>query len=239
MILESWARSTAKAVSWRLTGSITTAVLVYMFTRRLDFALGIGGLELVAKVALFVVHERIWNRISLGRRAIRPSVVWLTGYSGAGKSTLAEALERELAGRGYKVERLNGEAVRHLFPATGFTREERDMHVKRIGHLASKLESHGVFVIASLVSPYREARDFVRGLCQQFVEVHVSTPLEVCETREPGSMYARARAGEIHHLSGIDEPYEPPEKPEVVVDTSVLTRDECLTRVMRFIERTL
>lgn len=239
MIRDTWIRSSAKAVSWRLTGSVTTSVLIFLFTRRLDWAIGIGSLELVAKIALYVLHERLWDRIHLGRKSLRPSVIWLTGLTGSGKSTLAAALQRELEGRGFKVERLDGEAVRDLFPPTGFTREDRDFHVKRVGHLASKLESHGVFVIASLVSPYREARDFVRGMCQQFIEVHVATPLEFCEARDSRNLYARARAGEIHHLAGVDDPYEAPLAPELVVDTSKDTSEQCLSGVMRLVERNL
>ena len=108
---------------------------------------------------------------------LRPSVIWFTGLSGSGKSTIADWVAGELRRRGLKVERLDGDTLRSVFPMTGFTREERDSHVRRVGFLASRLEHHGVFVVASLVSPYRDSREFVRGLCTSFVEVHVSTPL--------------------------------------------------------------
>ncbi len=117
------------------------------------------------------------------------------------------------------VEYLDGDAMREIFPTTGFTRAERDAHLRRVGYLASRLEEHGVIVVASFVSPYRESRDFVRGLCRNFVEIYVATPLEECERRDVKGLYARARRGEIRNFTGIDDPYEPPEHPELTLDT--------------------
>ena len=98
---------------------------------------------------------------------------------------------------------------------TGFTREERNEHVRRTGFLASRLEAHGVTVVASFVSPYRESRDFVRGLCRNFIEIYVATPLEECERRDVKGLYARARRGEISNFTGINDPYEAPEHPDI------------------------
>ena len=131
-----------------------------------------------------------------------PAVVWLTGLSGAGKSTIAAIVVRELERAGARVEWLDGDAIRDVFPATGFTRPERDAHVKRVGYLASRLEAHGVTVVASLVSPYRESRAFVRSLCREFVEVHVATDLAECERRDSKGLYARARAGADREFHG-------------------------------------
>lgn len=148
------------------------------------------------------------------------AVVWFTGLSGAGKTTIARVVCDELERRGRRVEYLDGDLIRAVFPSTGFSREERDAHVRRIGFLASRLERHGVIVIAALVSPYRDARDFTRSLCRRFVEVHVSTPLETCEARDVKGLYAKARRGEIRQFTGIDDPYEPPLHPELAIDTS-------------------
>jgi bifunctional enzyme CysN/CysC len=161
-----------------------------------------------------------------------PAVVWLTGLSGAGKSTIAERLCLELGRLGARVEHLDGDAVRQLFP-TGFTREERDEHIRRIGFLASRLERHGVIVVASFVSPYRESRHFVRGLCRRFLEVHVATPLEECERRDAKGLYRRARRGEITRFTGIDDPYEPPELPELTIDTRELTAEEASRLILQ------
>lgn len=167
----------------------------------------------------------------------RPAVVWLTGLSGAGKSSIAAALATRLVARGASVEQLDGDAIRDVLPATGFTRAERDAHVRRVGYLASRLEAHGVTVIASLVSPYREARQAVRALCRRFVEVHVATPLAECERRDPKGLYRRARAGEIANFTGLDDPYEAPETPEIVLDTTSMTADTAAERIVAHLER--
>ena len=161
-----------------------------------------------------------------------PAVLWLTGLSGAGKSTLAEAVERELRGCGLPTEYLDGDAVRILSPA-GFTRDERDAHVRRVGFLASRLEHHGVTVVCALISPYRDARDYVRRLCRRFIEIHVATPLEECERRDVKGLYARARRGELAHFTGIDDPYEPPGHPDLAVDTTALTVDQAARRIIQ------
>lgn len=232
MYRESTVRSAVKAMSWRLTGTIATAALVFIFTRRLQLALAVGGLEFVSKLALFFVHERLWDRIRLGRHAIQPAVLWFTGLSGSGKSTIAASVCSTLRARGLRVEYLDGDSIRHIFPATGFTRPERESHIQRVGFLASRLEEHGVFVVASLVSPYEESRRFVRGLCKEFVEIYVSTPLEECERRDTKGLYARARRGELRNFTGIDDPYEPPVSPEVTIDTRSLSVEEATTKVM-------
>lgn len=163
---------------------------------------------------------------------VTPAVVWFTGLSGSGKSTLAEWVGRELRARGERVEMLDGDALRGVFPSTGFSRAERDAHVRRAGYLASRLEHHGVFVLAALISPYRESRAFVRGLCRRFIEVHVSTPLESCEQRDVKGLYARARRGEIAEFTGVSDPYEPPASPELTIDTSGLSVEEAGRRVL-------
>ena len=160
-----------------------------------------------------------------------PAVFWFTGLSAAGKSTIASALADELRLRGVPTEYLDGDAVR-LFSPAGFSRAERDAHVKRVGFLASRLEHHGITVVCALISPYADAREYVRGLCRRFVEVYVSTPLAECERRDPKGLYARARRGEIAGFTGIDDPYEPPVSPDVVLDTSSMTVEDAVRRTL-------
>ena len=159
-------------------------------------------------------------------------VLWFTGLSGSGKSTIATRVHEELVRRGVDVEYLDGDAVREVFPNTGFTREEREEHLRRTGFLASRLAAHGVTVVASFVSPYRESRDFIRRLCPRFVEVYVATPLEECERRDVKGLYARARRGELRNFTGIDDPYEVPEAPELTLDTTKLSVDQSVDRVL-------
>ena len=159
-------------------------------------------------------------------------VLWFTGLSGSGKSTIAVRLRDELARQGLEVEYIDGDALREVFPNTGFTRAEREEHLRRTGYMASRLAAHGVMVVASLVSPYRESRDFIRKLCPGFVEIYVSTPLEECERRDVKGLYARARRGEIRNFTGIDDPYEPPEHPELTLDTRDMSVEESVAKVL-------
>jgi adenylylsulfate kinase len=163
---------------------------------------------------------------------INNCVIWLTGLSASGKTTIAEALTDDLKNLGHRVEHLDGDLVRKMFPGTGFTREERDKHIKRVGYLAALLEKHEVCVVASFISPYREARAFVRAQCRHFIEVYVSTPLEECERRDPKGLYKKARKGEISNFTGISDPYEPPENPEIEIDTTGLTVNETVGQIL-------
>jgi len=164
-------------------------------------------------------------------------VLWFTGLSGSGKSTIADAVYDYLAGRGYRVEKLDGDTVRSIFPNTGFTREARDEHIMRIGYLASMLEKNGVIVVSSFISPYRNTRDAVRGMCDNFVEVHVSTSIEECERRDIKGLYKRARSGEITMFTGIDDPYEAPLSPELSVDTEQVQVSESVKSVLSHIKK--
>jgi adenylylsulfate kinase len=222
----------AKALSWRVLGTIATSLLVFLFTRRLVLSLAVGAAEFVSKIGLFWLHERVWDRLRFGKRQVDPAVIWFTGLSGSGKSTVADSVAEALVSRGHKVERLDGDTIRRLFPQTGFTRAERDEHIRRVGFLASTLEKHGVFVVASFVSPYEDSRRFVRSLCRNFVEVHVATPLAECERRDSKGLYLKARRGGIPHFTGISDPYEPPPSPEVVIDTTATPVEQLRDRVM-------
>ena len=142
----------------------------------------------------------------------------------------------ELERRGLEFELLDGDLIRSIFPATGFTREERDTHVRRVGFLASRLVRHGVAVVVALVSRYRDSRAFARSLCENFVEIHVSTPLQVCEARDVKGLYAQARLGRIHQFTGVDDPYEPPSDPALDLDTSALSVDEAVRAVIESID---
>jgi adenylylsulfate kinase len=223
MYKETHSRSVMKAASWRVLGSLTTAAIVFVVFRRWELALATGGIDALSKLVLYYAHERVWDRVHFGRHQITPAVLWFTGLSGAGKTTLAEAVVRELGRRQIRSEHLDGDTIRDLFPKTGFSREEREEHVKRVGFLASRLESNGLFVVVSLIAPYAASRGFARKLAKNFVEIYISTPLEECERRDTKGLYRRARSGELKDFTGVNAPYEAPLKPEIVVDTVRLT----------------
>ena len=148
--------------------------------------------------------------------------IWFTGLSGAGKSATAEALTDLLMEHGRQVTVLDGDVVRtHLSRGLGFSREDRDTNILRIGFVAAEIVRHGGVAVCAAVSPYGAARNEVRAMVgdDHFVEVFVDTPLDVCEERDSKGMYAKARRGEITGFTGIDDPYEAPENPEITLDT--------------------
>jgi adenylylsulfate kinase len=169
------------------------------------------------------------------RRAFATSgfTVWFTGLSGSGKSTLAVAVARRLRAAGIRVEVLDGDEVRHnLSKGLGFSREDRDTNIRRIGYVARLLTRNGVAVIAAAISPYRAARDEVRREIGAFVEVHVRASLQECIRRDTKGLYRKALAGELPQFTGVSDPYEEPAAPELVLDTEQETVAEGATRII-------
>ena len=160
--------------------------------------------------------------------------VWFTGLSGSGKSTIAEMLYHEFRARGMKTEILDGDEVRkNLSKGLGFSKEDRDTNILRIGYVADLLTRNGVATIACPISPYKETRDAVRAQIGEFVEVHVdATVEEIVAHRDPKGLYRKALAGEITGFTGVDDPYEAPEHPEIHVDTLSQTPEESLQHVL-------
>jgi len=163
--------------------------------------------------------------------------LWFTGLSGAGKSTLSEPIAHRLREAGYRVEVLDGDEVRtHLSKGLGFSKEDRDVNIRRIGWVAKTLAKHGVVAITAAISPYRDTRDEVRAHVERagagFVEVFVSCPINVLAERDVKGLYKKALAGEISNFTGVSDPYEPPESPDVMVDSSRESIDESVAKIM-------
>jgi adenylylsulfate kinase len=170
----------------------------------------------------------------------RGLTVWLTGLSGAGKSTLSRAIYSHLSRNGHRTEWLDGDVVRqNLTKELGFSKEDRDENIRRIGFVAEMLTRHGVIVLVSTISPYRSARDEVRKRIGDFLEIYVHAPLEVCEKRDIKGFYRRARAGEISHVTGVDDPYEPPLNPDIECRTDKESVEECTAKILEMIHGTL
>jgi adenylyl-sulfate kinase len=160
-----------------------------------------------------------------------PMCLWMTGLSGAGKSTLSNALEQELNKKGKHTYILDGDNLRHgLNSDLGFSEVDRNENVRRVAETAQLMVDAGLIVIVGLISPFKKERNWVRGLFKnnQFKEIYISTSLQECEYRDVKGLYKKARKGEVKNFTGIDSPYEPPENPEIVVDTQNKSIAECI-----------
>ena len=165
-------------------------------------------------------------------------ILWFTGLSGSGKTSISKALEPELKARGCKVEILDGDVVRtNLSKGLGFSKEDRDTNIRRIGFVANLLSRNGIVAMTAAISPYRAIRDEIRAMEPNFVEVYVKAPLEVCEARDVKGLYAKARAGEIKGFTGIDDAYEAPLNPEIVCSTDEESLEESVKKVLSKLEQ--
>ena len=170
----------------------------------------------------------------------KPVVVWFTGLSGSGKSTIANLVEKQLTGKGHHTYLLDGDNVRHgLNRDLGFTDADRVENIRRIGEVASLMVDSGMIVLTAFISPFRSERAFARSVVgdSEFIEVHVDTPLSIAEERDPKGLYKKARRGELSNFTGIDSPYEAPEKPEIMLDTSAMSAEQAAERVVAELRR--
>ena len=163
-------------------------------------------------------------------------VIWLTGLPGSGKTTIAKAILPKLRELGFKVELLDGDIVRkELSPELGFTKQDREIHARRVVYLSKLLTRNGIISIVSLISPYRDFRKYARSeinLNNNFYEVYVKCSLGTCIARDPKGLYKKALSGEIKDLTGLQDPYEEPEDPEVIVDTEKQTLEKCVNTIL-------
>jgi adenylylsulfate kinase len=188
-------------------------------------------------------HEGHVNREERGKLLEQQGcTLWFTGLSGSGKSTFAYTLEHALVQRGHLAYVLDGDNIRHgLNKNLGFSAADREENIRRIGEVAKLFADTGVVTMTSFISPYRKDRDTVRSLHDAgklaFIEIHVNTPIETCEKRDPKGLYKKARAGELKNFTGIDDPYEPPLKPEMTIDaTSVSPQDGALL-ILQYLQK--
>jgi len=234
---ETKQRSILKAISWRTWATITTAVIVFIFTGEFALAITVGLFEVIAKMGLYFFHERLWQKIRFGKKEIPSFVLWFTGLPSSGKKAIADKVYQELLKDHLKVERLDSNDVRPLFPETGFVPDEVNLHVRRAGHLCAMLEKNGVIVVASFVSPYAQSRNFARSVANNFVEVYMKSTVEACEQRDEKGHYAKARRGEYQHFPGVDADYDVPRKPEITVAVDEKTADEAASQIFAYLKK--
>lgn len=183
-------------------------------------------------------HHKITKKNRIEQLQQSPCVLWFTGLSGSGKSTLAGALEEKLFSMGYHVYLLDGDNVRHgLCKDLGFSDQDRVENIRRIGEVSKLMVDAGMIVLAAFISPFRQDRQIVRQLVddQEFIEIHVNTPLEVCEQRDPKGLYKKARRGEIKNFTGIDSVYEQPENPELVIETHRQPFEKSVAQIVTYL----
>jgi len=224
-----------KSIIYRPYSELVTFFIALAVTGHIKISAAIGLASLFIKIFSYFIFDLFWNKVV--RVNYKPCVIWLTGLSGAGKTTIANELFRKLSQKDVKCIILDGDEIRNAFKNSGFDRESRVQHNINVGYMASLLEKQGYIVIVSLVSPYREARDKCRTIATNFLEVYVSTSLEVCEKRDVKGLYKKARSGEIKQFTGINDPYEDPLNPEVTLDTSTADLGTCINVITKNIKK--
>lgn len=194
--------------------------------------------QVVPRATNVVWHELLVDKSTRSQiKEQNPCLLWFTGLSGSGKSTIANVVEQKLNARGKHTYLLDGDNVRHgLNKDLGFSDAERVENIRRVGEVAKLFVDAGIITVASFISPFRSDRRLVRELfdSDEFIEVFIAAPLEVCEERDPKGLYKRARAGEIPHFTGIDSDYEPPEREHIVLDTTVLSPEQSADQLIDF-----
>ncbi len=237
MYKETNTRSIVKGISWRVIATTTTIIIVYIFFGRLDLAIAAGLIETVLKVALYWIHERVWFKIHWGKKKIEPFNLWFTGLPLSGKTTIADKVYAELEKLHIPIERIDSKDIRELVPNIGFSREDRNRHMLRIGHLIRTLQKNSISTIASFVSPYRESRKTIREMVKNNIVVYLKANIETCKKRDYKGVYAKAITGELQNFSGINDVYEEPEHAEIVIDTEKTDLEEATKIIVKYIKK--
>jgi len=237
MYKETNLRSVVKGVSWRVVATSTTMGIVYVFFGNLELAIATGVLETAAKVGLYWGHEKAWQRVRWGKKRIDPFNLWFTGLPLSGKTTIADRVYEELQKLHIPLERIDSKDIRELIPDIGYSREDRNRHMKRIGNLIKTLQNNSVSTVASFVSPYRESRKAIREMVKNNVVVYVKADVETCKKRDYKGAYAKAMSGEYQNFSGVNDVYEEPQHAEIVIDTDKLSVDEAVDIIVKYIKK--
>ena len=237
MYKETNKRSIVKGISWRLIATTTTVIIVYLFFGRLDLAIVTGVIESILKVGLYWAHERVWFKVRWGRKKIEPFNLWFTGLPLSGKTTIADKVYEELEKLHIPIERIDSKDIRELIPDIGYTREDRNRHMHRIGNLIKTLQKNSISTVSSFVSPYRESRKAIREMVKNNIVVYVKADVETCKKRDYKGAYAKAISGEYQNFSGVNDVYEEPQHAEIVIDTDKLGVDEAVEEIVKYIKK--
>ncbi len=230
-------RSIVKGISWRIAATTTTIIIVYVFFGRLDLAIAAGLLETVLKVGLYWAHERAWFRIKWGRKKIEPFNLWFTGLPLSGKTTIADSVYKELEKLDIPLERIDSKDIRDVVPDIGFSREDRNRHMHRIGHLVKTLQKNSVSTVCSFVSPYTESRKAIREMVKNNIVVYVKAEVETCKARDYKGVYEKALKGELQNFTGVNDIYEEPQHAEIVIDSETTSVKEATDKIVKYIKK--
>jgi len=237
MYKETNLRSVAKGVSWRVVATSTTMGIVYLFFGNLELAVATGLLESAVKIGLYWGHEKAWQRVRWGKKKIDPFNLWFTGLPLSGKTTIADRVYEELQKLHIPLERIDSKDIRELIPDIGYSREDRNRHMHRIGNLIETLQNNSISTVASFVSPYRESRKAIREMIKNNVVVYVKADIKTCKQRDYKGAYAKAMNGEYQNFSGVNDVYEEPQHAEIVIDTDKLSVDEAVEIIVKYIKK--
>jgi len=237
MYKETNKRSIVKGISWRIVATTTTIIIVYLFFGRLDLAIATGMIETVLKVALYWGHERVWFKVQWGKKRIEPFNLWFTGLPLSGKTTIADSVYRELEKLQIPIERIDSKDIREVVPNIGYSREDRNRHMHRIGHLIKTLQNNSISTVASFVSPYRESRKAIRNMVKNNIVVYVKADIETCKSRDIKGKYAKALRGEYQNFTGVNDIYEEPQRAEITIDTDKVSVDEATKIIVKYIKK--
>ena len=237
MYRETNQRSIVKGISWRVVATTTTIIIVYVFFGRLDLAIAAGMIETVLKVGLYWAHERAWFKVHWGKKRIEPFNLWFTGLPLSGKTTIADKVYTELEKLDIPLERIDSKDIRDLIPDIGYSREDRNRHMHRIGNLVHTLQNNSISTVASFVSPYRESRKAIREMVKNNIVVYVKADVETCKERDYKGKYVKALAGELQNFPGVNDVYEEPQHAEIVIDTENMSADEAATFIVKYVKK--
>ena len=239
MYIETSRRSLVKGITWRFLATTTTIIIVYLFFGRLDLALAAGVLETTAKIFLYYLHERGWQKITFGKKRVEPFNLWIIGLPLSGKKVIADrvfkSLEKQLH---IPLERIENRELRQILPEIGYERDDRIMHIKRVGYLIKKLQRHSVSTISSFVSPYQESRDAVKAMTENYVEVYIDTPADQYKQRQEEGYVEEIDDEQLHDLDRVSHEYDKPLNPHIVIkkDESL---DDAVDRIVSYVKKNL
>jgi len=237
MYRETNTRSIVKGISWRVVATTTTIIIVYVFFGRLDLAIAAGVMETVFKVVLYWLHERAWFKIRWGKKRIEPFNLWFTGLPLSGKTTIADKVFAELKKLDIPLERIDSKDIRDLIPDIGYSREERNRHMHRIGNLICTLQNNSISTVASFVSPYGESRKAIREMVKNNIVVYVKADVKTCKQRDYKGKYAKALSGEFQNFPGVNDVYEEPQHAEITIDTESMSADDAANIIVKYVKK--